>query len=55
MAVNRTAIVDARFTEAQVMIALGWLGLRARTDFLGAQKSDAPPVLSMVRAAVVQP
>jgi acyl transferase domain-containing protein len=35
---------------AQVMIALGWLGLRDRTDFLEAQKSEAPPVLSMARA-----
>ena len=34
---------------AQVLIQLGWRGLRDRADFLEAQKSDAPVVLSMSR------
>jgi len=34
---------------AQVMIALGWRGLRDRADFLEAQTCEQPPVLSMAR------
>ncbi|GMV43057.1 MAG: hypothetical protein AMXMBFR64_47730 [Myxococcales bacterium] len=34
---------------AQIMIAAGWRGLRDRQDFLEAQVSPHPPVLSMAR------
>jgi malonyl CoA-acyl carrier protein transacylase len=36
---------------AQIMIALGWRGLRDRADFAEAQASDRPVVLAMSRAA----
>lgn len=34
---------------AQVMIAEGWRGMRQRADFIAAQKSDHPPLISMNR------
>ncbi|MCP4807146.1 MAG: ACP S-malonyltransferase [Proteobacteria bacterium] len=34
---------------AQVLIQLGWRGLRDRADFIEAQKSDQPVVISMSR------
>lgn len=34
---------------AQVMIMEGWRGIRNRQDFLAAQKSDKPPLISMNR------
>ena len=34
---------------AQVMIAERWRGIQSRADFVAAQKSDAPPLISMNR------
>jgi hypothetical protein len=33
----------------QVMVETGWRGMRDFTDFLEAQRSDAPPVIAMAR------
>jgi len=34
---------------AQVMIEMGWRGIRSRDDFMAAQKSSAAPLVSMCR------